>query len=96
VTPAPPRGLRAIAGNVIKVATEKKSGIIASIIIILVGGLFLFSQFYGGMPGANHLTRAAKFHKKAEKAYTKSKHTKSKKLYKKAQILREEGERRLR
>ncbi len=54
--------------------------------------MFLFTNFYGGMPGADHFARAANFHRKAEKSHRSGNHSKSEKLYKKAQIIREEGE----
>ncbi|MCK4521442.1 MAG: right-handed parallel beta-helix repeat-containing protein, partial [Nanoarchaeota archaeon] len=86
------RGFGEITGAFIGTITGRASIGSLIVIIIVVGGLLLFSRFYGGMPGADHFTRASNFHKRAEKAHTKSEYTKSEKLYKKAQILREEGE----
>ncbi len=94
--PAKKTGLGAITGALIGAATGK-AGIGSLIIITIVGsGLFLLSHFYGSMPGADHFTRAANFHKRAQKAYRKGKSEKAEKLYKKAQIIREKAEKGLR
>ena len=89
-----PSGMSAITGAVIGAAGKAGIGGLIAIIII-IGGLMVYS-YYGGMPGSSHLTRAAAFHKKAEKAHKKGSHEKAEKLYKKAQELREIGEKQIR
>ncbi len=99
VTPPAQRGLATrITGAVTRVVTKAATGkagigsLITITIIIIIAGLSLFSQFYGGMPHHDHFTRASNFHRRAEKAHRKGKHEKAEKLYKKGQILREKGE----
>ena len=60
--------------------------------LVFAAVAFIFISNYGGIPGADHFTRATSFHKKAENAYKKGKHEKAEKLHKKAQTLREKGE----
>ena len=56
-----------------------------SILGLIIAGLFIF---YGGWLGADHFSRAAQFHKMAEKAHGQGKTKKAQRLYKKAEILR--------
>jgi len=94
VTPPAETGFEKITGAVIGAATGKAGigSLITITIIIIIAGLSLFSQFYGGMPHHDHFTRASNFHRRAEKAHRKGEHEKAEKLYKKGQILREKGE----
>jgi len=83
-----------ITGAIIGVtdADPATSGSVVIVILIIVG-LVVFVKFYGGLPTADHASRAVQFHKKAEEAFKKGKHKKAEKLYKKAQQIREKGER---
>ncbi len=67
-------------------------------VFIVVGGFISFhlKVNYGGLPTANPLARAAYLHKIAQKAHRKGRHAKAEKLYKRAQELRERGERGMR
>jgi hypothetical protein len=90
-------GLSAITGQVVSVLTSettKKSVGPLVVLLIVIGGLVGYLKLHGGAPGADNFTRAANMHKRAEQYYRKGDPEKAEKLYKKAQIIREQGERR--
>jgi len=87
-------GINTITGAVVGTVNKDKNirNIVAAILII-GGMLMLISRIRGGMIGASYFTRASNLHRRAGKAHMKGNYTKSGKLYGKAQILREKGER---
>ncbi len=74
------------AGAVI--GTAARTGISGFIVIIAVGGLLIFAHINGGMPGSDNFTRAANFHRRAEKQYKSGNNEKASWLYLKANELR--------
>ncbi len=62
------------------------------LIVAILVGVILFIAKYGGIPGDDYFTRAAKIHQQAQNAHRSGNLKKSEKLYKKAQELREMGE----
>ena len=59
-----------------------------AIIVLLIILFLIFRETHGGMPWCSKSRRAMNLHKRAEKAYKKGKHSKSRKLYNKANKIR--------
>jgi len=87
-------GINTITGAVVGTVNKDKNIRNIVVAILIIGGmLMLISRIRGGMIGASYFTRASNLHRRAGKAHMKGNYTKSGKLYGKAQILREKGER---
>ncbi|MFH2027591.1 MAG: hypothetical protein ABIJ08_00495, partial [Nanoarchaeota archaeon] len=82
-------GLGDITGAIIGALTGKQGIGAFIILVIVIGGLLLFANYYGGLPGASDIERARIFHQRGQEYHKKGRLYDAEKNYIKAEKLRE-------